>query len=126
MPSLRARFIIHTVPAWLALAFIFVIVSASPLYADEADQDRARAARLSGQVAPLSDLLALIEGAYPGQVLKVELEGADDNNKKNNAGRDGDFVYEIKILTLYGNLVKLKYDAKSLKLLQVEGDNSTD
>ena len=62
-------------------------------------------------VAPLQNLLARVQGAYPGHILKVELE------------REGDepWIYEVKLLTDRGRVLKLEYDAVSLELLKMKG-----
>jgi len=85
-------------------------------FADSDKQDIAREAMLAGEVAPLSQLLSVVEKTYKGDVLKVELED-EDVRKWGGTGEGKMFIYEIKLLTFDGNLVKLKYDAKSLKLL---------
>lgn len=76
----------------------------------------ARRAVLAGEVAPLSELLSIVEKDYKGDIVKIELE-AEDARKWGGSKKRKIFIYEIKVLTLDGNLVKLKYDAKTLKLL---------
>jgi len=58
-------------------AFMMALAFGLPAYADEDDQTRARQAMLSGDVAPLSDLLKIIEADFEGEILKVELEDED-------------------------------------------------
>ena len=101
-------------------ALATVLLAPSVALADEADQERARQAMLAGDVRPLSELLGRLETMYEGDVIEVELEDADFT------GPNGDviFLYEIKILTPQGNLVKLKFDAKNLELLTVDGHDS--
>jgi len=65
-------------------------------------------------VAPLRSLLAQVQKNYPGQVLEVELEKEEYNNTNI-------WVYEIKLLTKNGNVLKLEYDAINLKLLKLKG-----
>lgn len=108
------RFSFSIATILMALAFV------APALADDDDQERARQAMLSGDVAPLSKLLAIVEATYEGEVLKVELEDEKARKWGRPEGEDF-FIYEIKILTPTGNLVKLKYDAKSLELLKAEG-----
>jgi len=100
----------------ISFTVALVLVIALPAWADNDKQDMARRAMLAGEVAPLSELLAVVEQNYQGDVLKVELED-EDADKWGGTGDGKIFIYEIKILTVRGNLVKLKYDAKSLKLL---------
>lgn len=115
----QAHFTFPMATLMMALAF------AVPAYADEDEQTRARQAMLSGNVAPLSELLQIVEAEYDGEVLKVELE--DEDARKWGRESEADFfIYEIKVLTPTGKLVKLKYDAKSLELLKAEGDDDND
>lgn len=111
--------------AFLIAIMTMALTFAVPAYADKDDQKRARQAMLSGNVAPLSELLKIVEADYDGEVLKVELED-EDARKWGREGGTYFFIYEIKILTPTGNLVKLKYDAKSLELLKAEGDDKED
>jgi len=101
---------------FLSFAVALALVIALPAWADEGEQDIARDAMLSGDVVPLSQLLAIVEKSIQGDVLKIELEN-ESVTKWGGAGDGMMFIYEIKILTRKGKLLKLKYDAKSLKLL---------
>ena len=100
----------------------------APTWADDDERDEqemVREARLAGEIAPLSKLLSIVESDYKGEILKIELEDEDADKW----GRDVNgtfFLYEIKILTADGNLVKLKYDAKTLKLLATNRYDSHD
>lgn len=91
--------------------------------ADSDDQDRARAAMLSGSVRPLAELMAHVESMYEGTVIEVELEDDDSGQSVGVDGGPG-LMYEIKLLTPQGNLVKLAFDALSLELLNVKGHDS--
>lgn len=66
------------------------------------------------EVAPLRSLLAQLSAAYPGSVLEVELEREEN-------GREDIWVYEIKLLTDSGRVLKLEYDAVNLELLKIKG-----
>jgi uncharacterized membrane protein YkoI len=92
-------------------------------WADMDDQDRARKAMLSGDVRPLTELLAHVEKTYAGKVLKVELERDDSGARVDDKG-EPILLYEMKLLTPQGNLVKLEYDARTLQLLTVRGHDS--
>ena len=65
-------------------------------------------------LTPLAMLLGHIHGKIPGNVLKVELERAE------NAGKHL-WVYALKLLTPDGDVLKLRYDAKNLRLLEKRG-----
>ena len=66
------------------------------------------------EVVPLRELLAQVHEAYPGRVLEVELE-------REEYGRGEIWVYEVKLLTVRGSVLKLEYDAVDLKLLKLKG-----
>lgn len=106
--------ILSVVPALLVLAL------AAPGWADALDKERAREAMRSGQVAPLRDLLMAVHDAYPGDILQTELE-SEDVRRWGGEGEGEILIYEIKLLTPQGNLVKLKYDAKTLEQLSSVG-----
>ena len=78
-----------------------------------ADDDR-ESAPLPGEVAPLRELLALVQTKYPGRILEVELEQEEYGDKDI-------WIYEIKILTHKGRVYELEYDAATLELLESEG-----
>jgi len=78
-----------------------------------ADQDSVSAAGME-EVVPLRSLLAQVSASYSGRVLEVELEREED-------GEEDIWVYEVKLLTDNGRVLKLEYDAISLKLLKIKG-----
>jgi uncharacterized membrane protein YkoI len=71
--------------------------------------DRARRAVEEGRILPLKDILARTEATYPGRLIEAELEGDD-----------GAPIYEIKVLTGDGRIVKLFYDARTGEPLKSE------
>ncbi|MCB1862998.1 MAG: hypothetical protein KDI47_14910 [Gammaproteobacteria bacterium] len=95
---------------WM-VPLLMVAALSTPLAA--ADQNPAFAIGAE-QVAPLRDLLAQLSENYPGRVLEVELE-------REAVGREDIWVYEVKLLTDRGRVLKLEYDAVSLELLKVKG-----
>jgi uncharacterized membrane protein YkoI len=99
------------VGAALLAALLAVVLAAgtAPVRADS-DHDRARRAFESGQVAPLADILAAVDRDFVGRVIAVELERDD-----------GRWIYEIKLLTPGGAIIKLIYDAASGALLRAQG-----
>jgi uncharacterized membrane protein YkoI len=82
------------------------------------DEDRARAAREAGSILPLADILARAQRDFGGRLLDVELERRDEDNGA--AGRSDDWIYELKLLAPDGAVVKLAYDARTGRLIQVE------
>lgn len=107
---------------WLAL-LVVVGVMLSPLMAaaDGDDQEVALDALARGDAKPLIQLLEKVESLYQGTVLEVELE-TDEHQVLSDDGRA--LIYEIKLLTPQGNVVKLEFDAKTLELLEVDGHDS--
>lgn len=127
MKNLLIRFSLYfTAPAFRWLAVLVVVGAVlSPLYAaaDADDQDLALEALARGDALPLIELLEKVESLYQGTVLEVELE-SDEHRVISDDGRA--MIYEIKILTPQGNLVKLEFAAKTLELLEVDGHDSED
>lgn len=81
--------------------------------ADERDHDRARKAVEAGEIKPLREVLAEAEKAHNGQLVEAELES-----------KDGKMVYELKLLTVEGRVLKVYYDARSGALLKVDRPHS--
>lgn len=106
-------------------ALAFMMLAAAPLsaQADSDDQDRARKAMLAGKVRPLIELIVHVESMYEGEIIEVELE-EDDDGAWFGANGEAMMLYEIKLLTPQGNLVKLEFNAESLELLTVDGHDS--
>ena len=110
--SLVERFANH---GWPSLACSLVLIvglfAGSPWAV--ADEDGEIAAKITA-VAPMRSLLARVHAAYPGQVLEVELEREKYSNEEV-------WVYEVKLLTNRGSVLKLEYDAVDLELLKMKG-----
>lgn len=112
--------------ALIALAAIGLWVAPRPLAADS-DSARARAAVEAGEIVTLVRILAKVEALYNGRVLEVELEEEnededdDDYERGEREGRGGAIVYEIKLLTPQGNVLRLDVDARTMEILTVKG-----
>ena len=91
----------------LAAFLVAALAVGAAAPASASDHDRARRAVEEGRVLPLKDILARAQGAYPGQVIEAELED-----------EGGMVVYEIKMLTADGRVVKLSYNAATGELLK--------
>lgn len=89
------------------LALCVLVGQGRALASDKGDHERALQAVQSGQVLPLTRVLALLEREHPGQVLEVELES-----------HERQWQYEIKLLQPDGRLMKLKLDARTGAVLQ--------
>ena len=59
-------------------------------------------------------MLGVVEAQYHGDVLEVELDDERVNGVKI-------WIYEIKLLTPQGNVLKMDIDAKTMKILVVKG-----
>ena len=70
-----------------------------------------RTAVQKGEILPLPRIMALAQARVPGDVLKTELEMKRER-----------LIYEIKILTEHGNVMEVKLDARTGKILRVEDD----
>lgn len=101
----------------LAVAGFLALAPGVALAGD--DDERARAAIRAGEVVPMVQVLTKVESLYEGEVLEVELEGEDDDRRGD--GKGVRFVYEVKLLTPRGNVLKLELDAKTLEVLKVKG-----
>lgn len=73
------------------------------------DHERALEAVQSGQVLPLTTVLERLGREHPGQVLGIELER-----------EEGQWIYEIKLLSADGQLMKLKLDARTAEVLRMK------
>ena len=93
---------------FLLLAALLALLMA-PSLAAASDQDRARAAVMSGQARPLGEILGEIRGDYPGRLLDTHLAQSGG----------GTWVYRLRILGADGRVVSLTVDAKSARILRV-------
>ena len=91
----------------LAALLIAALAVGAAAPASASDHDRARRAVEEGRILPLKDILARAQGAYPGQVIEAELED-----------EGGMVVYEIKMLTADGRVMKLSYNAATGELMK--------
>lgn len=91
------------------ICLLAALTLCSPAWASS-DHDRARRALEAGQILPLKDILARAETEFPGHLVEAELED-----------EDGALVYELKILTTGGRVMKLYYDARTGELLKAKG-----
>ena len=97
----------------MACLLVLMVSGAISAPAAAADEDLDNVESMAA-VAPLRDLLAQVYEAYSGRVLEVELDREED-------GQGETWVYEVKLLTQRGNVLKLEYDAVNLELLKIEG-----
>jgi uncharacterized membrane protein YkoI len=76
------------------------------------DHDRARRLLERGDIRPLSEILARVEGDLPGRIIATEFER-----------EDGIYVYEFKVVDPAGRVREVYVDAATGTLLKVEDDD---
>jgi uncharacterized membrane protein YkoI len=97
----------------LACLFALLVLGGSPALARDHDEeeehghDRARARVLSGEILPLSTIVGRAELSFGAEMIEAELES-----------RHGRPVYELKLLSPGGRLMKVYYDAVDGSLLK--------
>ena len=85
-------------------------VNAFGATAGDGDHDRARAAVEAGRTRPLAEILETVHRDYPGEVIDVELE---DDYHSGRVSNNVIVIYEIKVRTPDGRILKLCYDAQT-------------
>lgn len=97
----------------LLIAFLVAALAVGAVApASASDHDRARRAVEEGRILPLKEILARAQAVSPGQVIEAELED-----------EGGIVIYEIKILTVDGRVMKLSYNAATGELLKTRSRN---
>lgn len=87
-----------------------LLAALSPVLAADNDDVDARKLVASGRARPIDDLLGRVHEEYTGKVLTVEAEV-----------RKTRVVYDVKLLGPNGHVIKLEYDARTLRKLRVRG-----
>jgi uncharacterized membrane protein YkoI len=72
-------------------------------------QDCALDAFKSGEIRPLSEVLAVVRAKVPGEIVKIELERDD-----------GIWVYEITVLTPSGRRRDVDINAQTLEIMKID------
>lgn len=93
----------------ISITLISVLL-ALPAAAGDRDHDRARRAVQAGEVLPLRTILDNAARDFPGDVIETELE--------EEHGRP---IYEIKLISPQGQVMKVIYDARDGSVLKVKG-----
>lgn len=97
------------IPVVLALMIAQLVIVQSA-FADD-DHYRARAALETGEILPLSAILASIPERFSGTLIDVELERDD-----------GLWVYELELRNSKGWLIELEINAANGTILEMEKD----
>lgn len=95
------------IAAVLTLGFLLSVPHASR---GDDDHERARRAVQAGEVLPLRTILDRVARDFPGDVIETEL---DDE--------DGEFVYEVKLISPEGRVMKVYCDARDGRVIKVKG-----
>ncbi|MDR0246804.1 MAG: PepSY domain-containing protein [Burkholderiales bacterium] len=74
---------------------------ATPVAASH-DHDEALQAVKSGEIRPLAEILNIVRDKLPGEVVRTELER-----------KEGQWVYEIRVIDNKGKLFEVYVDARS-------------
>ncbi len=75
--------------------------------------DKVREAMRMGRIVPLSQIKKAVVKKYKGKIIGIKL--FELSNKKRP------YIYNIKLVTLEGELISVTLDARSAKILSVKG-----
>ncbi|WP_299012938.1 PepSY domain-containing protein [uncultured Photobacterium sp.] len=84
--------------------------NASPHLEIEEDHDDVMKAVEQGLIQPFSELQEKVAREINGRIIKVELDEDDDI-----------WVYELKLIDANNNIIKVKYEAKTLSIIEIKG-----
>jgi uncharacterized membrane protein YkoI len=85
-------------------------------YEQPQDHQRARAARLRGEILPIAEILHHISEQVPGEVIDIELERETHEGQRV-------WIYELKILSPDGRRLEVEIDARDGEILELEDDD---
>lgn len=86
--------------------------NAPPALADDNDDhDRARGAVERGDILPLESVLRALGPSIDGEIVGIELEK-----------EGGRWIYEIKVVDRRGHMREIAADARTAKVIKVEGE----
>lgn len=95
------------------LAFLAALSTSAPAGAEDRDDaERAYRGARSGDFLPVATLMRTVRAAYPGEIVEAELD--ED---------DGEAQYEFYVLQADGRMIEVKVDARSGRILEVEGED---
>ncbi len=78
---------------------------------EEREEDRARGALERGEILPLDQIIGRLREANSGEIAGVELEK-----------EGGIWIYEFKIISPAGRMVKVRMDAKTGKQIEKKAE----
>lgn len=95
----------------LSLAILSLFAGFEPARGDQ--HDCALEALQAGEIASLGHILRRVRGAYHGQAIEAELACGGPH-----------WVYQVKMVTPHGHIIKLRLNAKTTDILSVQGDGA--
>jgi uncharacterized membrane protein YkoI len=96
--------------AFAALAIVAASGLAwAPVHADDDDVEELRQAVQRKEIRSLSDILAMIRGKLPGDVIGVEIER-----------EDGRWQYEFKVIDSQGRLFDVRVNARTAQIERIK------
>lgn len=98
--SCRMRFRVPA--AVLALALAALLVPPEGALARARDHDEARRAVEAGQARPLNEILDIVRGKLPGEIIRVKFER-----------QNGEWMYEFRLVDRSGRLFEVYVDART-------------
>lgn len=99
--------------ACLCCALVLSVLLAGQVAADDISAEAARELRRAGRIQALDSLIARVQERHPGaRLLEAELEYDD-----------GLYIYELEIVTSYGEVRELEVDAASGRILEDEAED---
>lgn len=104
------------------IVFILLLAGGLAQADDEDEVDYQQATRLveQGEILPLEQVLALVQAAYPGELLEVELEQKKACPER---AQGPCYVYEIELLIPQGRVLEIVLDAASGVFIEVEEED---
>lgn len=95
--------------SFVTSALMLALLAAAPSLGKERDHESVRRAVESGEVRPLAEILAAVEGKLPGEIVGVEVEQ-----------KGGRWVYEFRVVDDKGRLFDVYVDGHSGAIEQVK------
>lgn len=77
---------------------------------DDDNHEAAARARAAGEIISLTEILEHVRLTHPGEVVGIELER-----------EGGMWIYELKLVTPQGRLLKIYVDARDKRVIKIEG-----
>lgn len=93
----------------IAAPLLALVLPFAAAHADGRERDELQRQVERGEIRPLSEILAAVRSALPGEVVKVEVERHHDA-----------WVYEVRVLGTQGRIFQVYVDARSATVQRVK------